>query len=243
MAEPILFLPGLLCDSVLWRAQIEGLADRATSSVADLTRDDSVGTMAERALAAMPERFAVCGLSMGGYVALAIMAAAPHRVTRLCLMDTSARADTEAQARRRRALMASSARNRFRGVTRHLLPMLLHPDRRDDAALGRAVMDMAERVGREAFLRQETAILNRPDRRGMLGGIAVPTLVLVGSHDEVTPPALAREIADAIPDARLVTVGGAAHLPPLEQPECVTISLRDWIGAPARCRSIGAPAR
>ena len=96
----LLLLPGLLCDARLWRDQVAALQDAAECRVADLTLDDSLDAMADRALRDTPGRFAVCGLSMGGYVALALMRRAPGRVTRLCLMDTGARPDTEAQARR-----------------------------------------------------------------------------------------------------------------------------------------------
>ncbi|ODU54363.1 MAG: alpha/beta hydrolase [Acetobacteraceae bacterium SCN 69-10] len=233
MAEPVLFLPGLLCDDRLWRDQVAGLAGLAHGVVADLTQDDSLDAMAGRALAAVPGRFALCGLSMGGYVAMALMRLAPERVTRLCLMDTSARADTPEQARRRRLLMSTSAGHRFRGVTPRLLPSLLHPDRVGDAVLGDEVAAMAERVGHDAFLRQQTAILNRSDSRAHLPAIGVPTLVAVGEGDQLTPPERAAEIAALIPGASLERIEGAGHLPPMETPERVTAMLRAWLAGPS----------
>eukprot|EP01037_Dinobryon_pediforme_P005335 gene5335-5388_t len=226
MHEPLLFLPGLLCDARLWGAQ---LAAFPMATVADLTRDNHVDAMAERALALMPDRFALCGLSMGGYVALAVMRLAPHRVTRLCLLDTSARADTPEQSRRRRGLMAMTRGHRFRGVTLKLLPQLLHPDHLSDTALCQTVLDMAEHVGRDAFLRQQEAILARPDSLPMLPAIEVPCLVGVGDHDKVTPPELAHEMAGLIPKAAFRLVPEAGHLPPIEQPHVVTEMLRDWL--------------
>ncbi len=229
MDETVLFMPGLLCDGRLWRDQIAALAGRVRAQVADLGSDDSLDAMACRALDATPGRFALCGLSMGGYAALAVMRLAPHRVTRLCLMDTSARPDTPEQARRRRGLMALAARSRFRGVTPRLLPQLLHPDRLADAALCAEVVAMAERVGRSAFLRQQRAILNRPDSRPDLAGIGVPTLVAVGSGDPLTPPELAEEMAERIPGAVLRVIPDAGHLPPLETPAAVNELLRAWL--------------
>ena len=232
MSRPaLLLLPGLLCDARLWRDQVAALRDVASCRVADLTLDDTLDAMADRALREMPDRFAVCGLSMGGYVALALLRRAPGRVARLCLMDTAARPDTEAQARRRRGLMSlvRAGTGAFRGVTPRLLPQLLHPDRAADPVLGAAVIAMAERVGRDAFLRQQAAILGRPDSRPHLPGIAVTTLVAVGEADRVTPPELAREMAEAIPGARLAVLAGCGHLPPLEDPARVSALLRGWL--------------
>lgn len=227
MSEDVLLLPGLLCDAALWEAQLRALPHAV---VGDLTLDDHVDAMAYRALAAMPGRFALCGLSMGGYVALALMRIAPERVTRLCLMDTQARPDSPAQARHRQISMGLARSSRFRGVTPRLLPMLLHPERLADAALCRVVLDMAERVGPAAFLRQQQAILGRPDSLPDLPGIAVPTLVAVGSHDSVTPLDRATEMAGLIPGARLEIIADAGHLPPLERPDDVNDMLRRWLG-------------
>jgi pimeloyl-ACP methyl ester carboxylesterase len=233
MAErPILLLlPGLLCDGRLWRDAIAPLADLALPVVADLTQDDSLGGMAARALAALPEGrpFALAGLSMGGYVAFEVLRrAAPGRVARLALLDTSARPDTEEQAQRRRGLMALTRSGQFRGVTPRLLPQLLHPSRLG-TELALEVMEMAERVGREAFLRQQAAILARPDSRPDLPRLALPTLVAVGEEDALTPPKLAEEMAALIPGATLHRIPGCGHLPPMEDPPAVTELLREWL--------------
>jgi pimeloyl-ACP methyl ester carboxylesterase len=232
MPDPInlLLLPGLLCDARLWRDQIAGLAGLAECQVADTVSDDSLGAMAARALAAAPPRFALAGLSMGGYLAFEILRQAPGRVSRLALLDTSARPDDAQQARRRRGLMALTRSGQFRGVTPRLLPQLVHPDRLA-GPVGAEVMAMAERVGRDAFLRQQAAILGRPDSRPGLPGIRVPTLVAVGEADQLTPPVLAEEIAGGIAGARLHRIPGCGHLPPLEEPGLVTALLRGWLAA------------
>jgi pimeloyl-ACP methyl ester carboxylesterase len=226
---PLLLLPGLLCDAALWRAQVADLADLAECRIADLTRHDSVAAMAEAALSDAPPRFALAGLSMGGYVAHEIMRRAPERVERLALLDTSARADSDEQRARRRGLITLARRGRFRGVTPRLLPLLVHPSRLDDEPLVEIVMGMAERIGREAFLRQQTAILGRPDSRPDLPRIACPTLVLCGRQDALTPLEVHEEMAAAIPAARLVVVEECGHLSPLERPAAVSAAMREWL--------------
>ncbi len=209
---PLLLLSGLLCDARLWRSQMADLADLAQITVADLTQDERIEAMARRALEAMPARFAVAGMSMGGYVAFALLRLAPERVTRLALLSTSARPDGPEQARRRRALIGLVRMGRFRGVTPRLLAELVHPSRLGDAALAEAVMTMAERVGKEAYLRQQTAIMCRPDFRPDLPGLTLPTLVAVGDADRMTPPDRSAEIANAVPGARLRVIRGLRPL-------------------------------
>jgi pimeloyl-ACP methyl ester carboxylesterase len=226
---PLLLLPGLLCDAALYRAQIAALADIAAPIVGDLTRHDSCAAMAAAMLAEMPEYFSLVGLSMGGYVAQEIMRQAPHRVIRLALLDTSARPDTEEQRARRRGLIELAGKGQFRGVTPRLLPLLIHPARLTDQPLVDTVMGMAERIGYAAFLRQQTAIMGRPDGRTDLKRIACPTLVLCGREDALTPLALHEEMAAAIPHAKLVIVEESGHLSTLERPDAVTAAMRDWL--------------
>ena len=228
---PLVLLPGLLCDARLWRHQVDHLGDLADPAVADVTRDASISQMARTVLDAAPERFALAGLSMGGYVALEIMRVAPARVARLALLDTSARADTPEQTDARRELIELSQEGRFDKVPRRLLPNVVHPDRLDDEQLSSVVFDMAHAVGPEAFVRQEEAIIGRPDSREDLLDIACPTLVLCGREDALTPLYLHEEMASLIPDSRLRVVEECGHLSTLERPKETTVALREWVGA------------
>ncbi|UWX04852.1 alpha/beta fold hydrolase [Pseudoxanthomonas sp. NC8] len=225
---PLLLLPGLLCDARLWREQAQALADVADASVPDLTLDDSIAAMAARVLACAPERFALAGLSMGGYVAFEILRQQPSRVSRLTLFDTSAAPDSPGRARQRRMGIAAIRQGRFVGVTRRLLPRLVHA-RYVDGPVGAEVQAMAQRVGADAYLRQQTAILNRIDARPLLPAIKVPTLVVVGADDVMAPPAGSEAIAAAIPGAVLHRLAGCGHLPPMELPAESTALLRDWL--------------
>lgn len=225
----LLLLPGLLCDDRLWRPQVEALSDRMDITIADMTCDDTMGGMAKRALDAAPERFALAGLSMGGYVALEIMRHAPERVTRLALLDTGARADTPEQTVRRKDLIALADRGEFKAVSPRLLPLFVHESRLTDDALIADVTAMADSVGKDAFLRQQKAIMNRPDSRPGLPGISCPTLVLCGREDVLTPPGLSEEIAGLVPRADLVLIDDCGHLSTMERPAPVNAALSSWL--------------
>jgi pimeloyl-ACP methyl ester carboxylesterase len=227
----LFLLPGLLLDEALWAPQLAALADVADMTVADLTPYDSMAAMAQSVLDKAPQSFALAGLSMGGYAAFELMRQAPERVTRLALLDTSARPDTPEQTRDRRSLINMCEKGEFKGVTPRLLPRWIHPSRINDKALTETVMSMTARVGRDAFIREQTAIMGRPDSRPGLSRIHCPTLVLCGHEDLATPVEVHREMATDIPNARLVVVPECGHLSPLERPEAVNAALRTWLAA------------
>ena len=227
---PVVLIPGLLASARLFAAQIPELWRSGPVQVADHTRDDSMESIARRILAGAPPRFALAGLSMGGYIAFEILRQAPARVARLALLDTAARADTPEATAMRRAQMALAANGRLDEVVEQQLPRLLHPLHRHDPQLRETNRLMAGEVGPEAFIRQQTAIMGRPDSRPTLATIACPTLVLVGEQDELTPPDRAAEMAQGIRGAQLVTVAECAHLSTLERPREVTRALLAWLG-------------
>ena len=227
---PLVLLPGLLCDRRLWRHQVEGLTDLARQvRVPDVTGQDSVAGMAPGVLDAAPERFALAGLSMGGYVSLEVVRQAPERVEALALLDTSARSDTPEQTEARLALVGLARSGRFDEVWRLLLPKIVHPDRVEHPEIRSTVREMAHAVGPEGFERQERAIIGRPDRRGDLSAVSCSTLVLCGRDDALTPPRLHQELADGIPGARLCQIEDCGHLSTLERPEAVTRAMRAWL--------------
>lgn len=228
---PLVLLPGLLCDHALWAPQIDFLSDTCETWVAELTRDDTIGGMAARVLAEAPyERFALAALSMGGYVAMEIMRQAPQRVIRLALLDTRARLDTPEETQRRHELIRLAQTERaFTPITNRMLPVLIHPARATDAALIGVIRAMADRTGVEGYIRQQQAIMSRPDFRPYLTQIRCPTLVLCGRDDALTPVELHDEIAHLIPAARFVIIEQCGHLSTLERPVEVNTALRDWL--------------
>ncbi len=165
---------------------------------------------------------------MGGYIALEIMRQAAGRVAKLALLDTSARPETPEQTERREKLIALAEAGRFLEVNNALWPVLVDPSRQKDSALRADIDKMAEETGAEAFVRQERAIIGRADSRPLLGAIKCPTLMAVGEHDQLTPPAHAEEIAQGIPGAKLVTLAGSGHMSPMEKPDEVTRLLVDF---------------
>lgn len=228
---PVVLIPGLLDSARLYAEQIPALWRSGSVMVADHTRDDSMAGIARRILAGAPPRFALAGLSMGGYVAFEILRQAPERVSRLALLDTTARPDTPEQSAARRAQIALATEGRLSEVVDASFPRLVHQARRHDAALRQVLDRMAEEVGAAAFIRQQQANIARADSRPMLSGIRVPTLVLVGEADELTPPERAAEMARAIPAAREVRVPDCGHLSTLERPHEVTRALLAWLEA------------
>jgi pimeloyl-ACP methyl ester carboxylesterase len=228
---PIVLIPGLLASARLYREQLPTLWRFGPITVADHTRHDSVPAIARSILATAPPRFALAGLSMGGYVAFEIVRQAPERVERLALLDTSAQPDTPELTERRRAQIALAQRGHLGEVVEQQFEILLHPDRQHDESLRAIVRLMAQETGAEVFVRQQTAIIGRPDSRPDLAAIRCPTLVLVGDSDALTPPDLAVEIAEGIDGARLVVVPQSGHLTTLERPDAATRALVEWLAA------------
>lgn len=231
-SEPLVLVPGLNCTERLFESQVAILSEQRPVLVADHRQHDSLPAIARRLLAGAPKRFALAGLSMGGYVALEVLRQAPERVSRLALLDTTARPDTDESRQNRERLIALAEAGRFEDVHAALWVRLVHPDRREDRNLEWVVKAMMAETGPETFIRQQRAIMVRPDSRPLLPGIEVPTLVLVGAEDAITPPDLAREMAEMIKGASLVVVPCCGHLSTLEQPGPVAAALESWLSDP-----------
>ncbi|MBX8486829.1 alpha/beta fold hydrolase [Pseudomonas cichorii] len=225
---PLVLLPGLLNDERLWAHQVAAFEPSRRVFVADLSRDDSIAQMARRTLDEAPPFFALSALSMGGYVAMEIMRQAPERVVALALFDTMVRPDSEDRARVRRGLLELAQLGKFMGVTPHLLPRIIHA-RCIGTAAAQQVMDMAQTIGREGFIRQQQAIIERQDYSSLLGTISVPTLIVVGENDEITPLAESEFTHRGIAGSRLVVLAECGHLPPLEYPQRTTELLQEWL--------------
>ncbi len=226
---PVVLVPGLNCSARLYAEQIPALWQFGPVMVADHRRDDSMAGLARRILADAPPRFALAGLSMGGYIAFEILRQAASRVAKLALLDTGAGAEVPERTAQRKPLIALAQGGRFAEITDDQFPLLVHRSRHGEAALKAAVRAMNEETGPDAYCRQQHAIIGRADSRPGLGAIACPTLVLVGDDDQLTPPSLAHEMAAGIRGARLVVIPECGHLSTMERPQAVTQALLDWM--------------
>lgn len=226
---PILLVPGLVSSPRIFAPVVPALWRYGPVTIANHIRDDNMALIARRILAEAPPRFALAGHSMGGYIAFEIMRQAPERVAKLALINTQARPDTPEATVRRRGVMARATSGEYRAVLDELFSGFVHPSRREDATLRQLVHDMGEDVGVEAFVRQQMAVISRPDSRPMLAGIRCPTLVLSGDEDRTIPNALSVEMADNIHNARLVILPDCGHLPQPEQPKATADALVEWL--------------
>jgi len=230
--QGLVFVPGLLCDELMWRPQLTALAAVADCWVADHTRSETMAEVAADVLRDAPfEKFALAGLSMGGYVALEMVRQAEHRVQKLALLDTSARADTPEQSRKRRDFISLAERGRFLGITHILLPMLVHRSHLANQELVSTIKRMAKNTGKDAFIRQERAIISRADSLPLLPRIACPTLVMCGRQDTLIPLARHEEMAARIPGSRLEIVEECGHLSTMERPAETSAALARWLAA------------
>lgn len=221
---PIVFAPGLGCTERLFAPQIARFAGRPVLTL-DHRRHATLQEIAAGALAVAPERFALVGLSMGGYIAFEMLKAAPERIQRLALLDTTAYPDSDEARGRRRVLIAAAERGKLASIHAATYSRYVHPARVTEPDLERVIRAMLVETGAPAFARQMTAILNRADFSDVPPTIACPTLVLVGAQDAPTPPEHARRMADAIPAAELVVVPDCGHMSTLERPEAVNAAL------------------
>jgi len=226
----LVLIPGLLCSDALFAYQKSALSDIADVRIGRILHHDSLSGMAQAILATSPERFALAGLSLGGFVAFEILRQAPERVTKLALLNTNARADRAPELRLREMLLGLSRTLGVRAVQSAVLPMLVRRQALSDRVLVSRVLKMADAVGRPAFERQQAAIIARPDSRPFLSQIKCPTMIIVGEQDAMTPPKVAEEMRQGIAGSQLEIIPDCGHLSTMEQPEAVTQLLRRWLG-------------
>jgi pimeloyl-ACP methyl ester carboxylesterase len=231
----LVLVPGLLCDSAVWEQQAGALSALATIQIADHGTLDSLGKMAEAILECAPARFALAGHSMGGRVAFEVLRRAPDRVIAVALMDTAYAPlnpgrDGQAEASGRYALLHIARIQGMRAMAAEWVKKMVHPDRLQDAPLVDSILAMMARKTPDIFAAQIKALLERPDATPLLANIRCPALVLCGRQDAWSTLPRHEEMAERIPNSRLVVIEDCGHMSTMERPAEVTNALRDWLG-------------
>ena len=231
MAEtlPLLLVPGLVCSPRIYAPQLPALWRMGPVMFPNHIRDNTMAGIAKRILDEAPKRFALAGHSMGGYIVLEMFRQAPERISRLGLLNTSARPETPEASEGRHALIAETKAGGYPAIVGKLFAKFVHPKIVSDTGLKKIVMDMAGDVGPERFVAQLEAIISRADSRPLLASIKCPTLVLTSDTDNMVKNEFSHELAKAIPGAKLVVIPDCGHLPQLEKPEAMTAAMLDWL--------------
>ena len=226
--QNLILVPGLICDDEVWAHAEANLSEIADCRTVPADEADTMQGLASAVLETAPETFAIAGFSMGGYVAMEVLRQAPERVTRLALLDTTARGDTPEKAAGRDAAIADCEEGRFDAPLDRFVPLLLHRERMAEP-LADQVRSMGHRVGPDLFARRHRAMLTRGDGRELLAGANIPVRAICGRSDALTSVEEHQEIADLAPRGRLSIVEDCGHMPPLERPQAATALLRDWL--------------
>ncbi|MGY4690741.1 alpha/beta fold hydrolase [Salibacterium sp. K-3] len=227
--EPVVLIPGTLCDEWVWKHQKEHLSTYTEVYVADITKDSSIEHMASTVLQTAPDTFALAGISQGAITAMEIMRRAPHRVTKAALLDTSAGEASPQQISTWQEQLRLVEEGRFHDVVEEqFIPALLH-HHKYAADVVDNLRKMTERVGAEGFMYQVHANMTRPNAKKMLPYAECPVLILAGREDALSSMESHREMADLIPDSKLIYIDNCGHLSTVDQPEAVTAVLMYWL--------------
>lgn len=225
---PLLLVPGTACDARLFAPMLDLLGNPLVTII-DLGEEQSTPALAARILREAPERFSLIGFSLGGIVALEMVAQAPGRIARLALIDTTPRPDPAANAPLRRAAVQRARAQGMDGYIADSWSRLVSPDNLGDKDLEAVIAAMARDAGADRLASQSEVAIHRADSRPRLKGITVPTLILAGADEQVCPLEAHQELADGIAGARFFTIPGAGHFAPLENPAAVARHIRQWL--------------
>lgn len=221
--KTLVLLPALLCNKGLFSPQIAALKDRANIVVPDLSRDTTIAAAAQRILSEIPaEKFCLCGISMGGYVAFELMRQAPERIEALCLTDTNPFGETEQSSKNRAVMIARAQTDGLESIVESSQFSVLAPENRDKPLIKELLPKMVFETGLHGYVNEQKTIMSRPDSRDLLGKIACPTLVAGGELDKLSTPAIMDDMARQIPNAERIVIKNSGHFPPLENPDAMT---------------------
>lgn len=229
MKDPLLLLPGMMCDARLYGPQIDAFSHERAVMTAPINDRDTIQALAKDILDTAPPTFALAGLSMGGIVAMEVFRLAPDRVSRLALLDTNPKAEAPAIAAYREPQIEKVRAGNLRSVMRdEMKPNYLT----DGPRMGQILdlcMAMSATLGPDVFINQSRALQTRPDQQDTLRQVKVPTLILCGEDDTLCPIHRHELMHDLIPGSTLTIIEGAGHLPTLEQPDATNEAFAKWL--------------
>jgi len=230
------FVHGYPLDHRMWRDQLESLSDIRHCVAPDLPGFGASEAIDEFTMESVADSIAafidedqadIIALSMGGYVALALWERHPALVRSLALVDTKATADSAEARQKRRAQAAQVAEQGPGSLVAGMTQALLAPDASHEAK--RRLAEMINATSKESVIAALSGMADRRDRSRVLTTIDVPTAVVVGALDSVTPPVAAVGMASMIPDATVSIIPGAGHLTPIESPDAVNAVLQHFL--------------
>lgn len=232
MIPALILLPGLASDAAMWRSQREALAAWRPTVTDVHARHDSLPAMAAALLKEHGGPLVLCGASMGGMIAMEAARQAPERIAGLALLGTSPHPENDEMRKVREDAIALFGEGRLREVIEPNVAFAFHPD--NAARLAPEYLDFVLAAGAEQLIRQNRAVIGRPDARTHLPQLQCPVLVLCGDSDALTPPEHSREIARLVPHAQLELVPQCGHMLTMEQPEAVNAALLRWLAGVVR---------
>lgn len=236
MIEPLVLIPGLMCDARIFFAQLVALSPGRSVTVSSSDAGERVEEIASNLLDQLPVRFAVAGHDLGGVVAMELLRRAPDRVTRIALIGTPPLAETPQESVERDLQIVRARSGKLDDVMRdyYSFDWLAPGQRRTD--LQNTVQSMSARLGPETFVRQARAMQRRRDQQGTLRKCRVPATVICGEYDKRTPVKRHSFLSELIPCAKLRVVPRAGHLPSLEAPQATVDAMIEWMQAPLPLR-------
>ncbi|VAV91566.1 Hydrolase, alpha/beta fold family [hydrothermal vent metagenome] len=232
MQDPLVFLPGMMCDARLFAPQVADLGRVTSVTIAPTTHGERIEEIASNLLDQLPLKFALVGQSIGGVVAMELLRRAPDRVTRMALINTSSLAETPQSAAEYEPFIIKLRAGSLEETVRAMMPSEHLAPGPDRAQIMAQLIEMARDIGAEAIVRQLRAMQRRRDYQSVLRRCKVPALVLCGKHDAMMPVKRHSFMAELIPNAQLHVFETAGHLPTLECPVEVSTVLMGWLMQP-----------
>jgi pimeloyl-ACP methyl ester carboxylesterase len=226
----VVLIPGLAMDAAMWQSQLAALPPASNAAVTEVhMREDSISAMAQALLREHEGPLVLCGASMGGMIAMEAARLAPDRIEGLALLGTTAHAESDEMRAVRETAIELFTQGRIAEVIEPNIAFAFHPD--NAPALATGYLEFVLRAGGEQLIRQNRAVIGRPDARAHLRDVRCPTLVMCGDADRLTPPEHSREIAQLVPGAQLVMVSRCGHMLTMERPETVNAALITWLAS------------